>query len=575
MSNRSSRLIVHLLVALSGCAADVGSDFYEAAAPVGASVRLEDVEHELRSGESSDAVVAVQDYLTRYGYFPNPELALEFPSWRPIVAVTPERGVYDEATEAAVTAMQRSYGLDRTGVVDADTLAMMQRPRCAHPDGEQPLDPSHKFSTQGSRWTTRSVSWRLNMGNERDISAADVQSALRAAFDEVTFASGLSFPQITGTADIEVSFKDIGSRDAALAQAYFPSTDARGGDLEFNVNRTWNKLEVQSIGLHELGHSMGLLHSSLTQSVMFPSTTSAASSRTTLSNDDQLGLRVVYGRWATHPGVANDVAVAQNGDVWAAGGLYPFAVYKLRPGTDIWDPTVPGDGQPAMQAGQITVDNNGRPWVVTPTGEVYSHTTDQPTTGTWTHHPGVCARDIGSAGGTGRVWIITCEAAAGGNFKLARFSGSGFVTSNGIATRVSVDRFGCPWVVQANGDVVRGKPATCDNPVSVQWEKLTYEPIPPARFTGPIARDIAVGPTDANSISQAWIVDADGKAWVRMEQPLGPTQSDPAQTPKKHATWIAPREAQPGRALHIGAGAQRVWLVAPGGAMYLSGTGIR
>jgi hypothetical protein len=536
-------------------------------------MHLEEVTHEVGRGEQSDAVVAVQDYLTRYGYFPNPELALEFPSWRPIVDATPERGLYDPVTEAAVNAMQRSYGLAETGIVDAETLALMQQPRCAHPDGEQPLDESHKFSLQGSRWTTRSVSWRLTMGAERDISAADVQSAMHAAFEEITFASGISFPQVTGTADIEVGFKDNGPPDENIAQAFFPSG---GGDLSFNLNRRWNKTEIQGHGLHELGHAMGLWHSSLPGSVMFPTSTTTSTLRTTLSVDDQLGLRVVYGRWASHPGVANDVAVAPNGDVWAAGGLYPFEVFKLRRGTNIWDPTLAGDGQAPMQAGQITVDEGGRPWVVTPTGQVFQHTTDQPNTGTWTHFPGVCARDIGAfAGASGRVWIVTCEAAAGGNFKLARRSGTGFVTSNGIATRVAVDRSGCPWVVQANGDVVRGKASTCDNPATIQWEKLTYEPIPPARFTGPIARDIAVGPADTNTLSQAWIVDADGKAWVRMEQPLGVAHPDPPQTPKRHATWVAPREAQPARALHIGAGSQRVWLVAPGGSMYLSGTGVR
>ncbi|MHC4631477.1 MAG: matrixin family metalloprotease [Planctomycetota bacterium] len=94
-----------------------------------------------------------------------------------------------------------------------------------------------------------------------------------------------------------------------LAHAYQPGTEANfglggtlGGDMHFDVSRTWvndpsdvtgnGKYDFYTVALHELGHSLGLDHSSVVGSVMEPV---YAGSRRTLTADDITGIQALYG----------------------------------------------------------------------------------------------------------------------------------------------------------------------------------------------------------------------------------------------------------------------------------------
>jgi hypothetical protein len=97
-----------------------------------------------------------------------------------------------------------------------------------------------------------------------------------------------------------------------LAHAFPPDTEATvpfqgfagtlGGDLHFDVNRNWvndkkavaakGEFDFFTIALHELGHSIGLGHSSVPGSVMFEAYTGA---KRRLHRDDVQGIRELYG----------------------------------------------------------------------------------------------------------------------------------------------------------------------------------------------------------------------------------------------------------------------------------------
>src|SRR6478672_5398018 len=65
--------------------------------------RIEKMNNDLGLGSSGDDVATLHDYLTQFGYFPNPALADRFPAWRPVVATAPpDHEVFDASTEAAV-----------------------------------------------------------------------------------------------------------------------------------------------------------------------------------------------------------------------------------------------------------------------------------------------------------------------------------------------------------------------------------------------------------------------------------------------------------------------------------------
>jgi predicted Zn-dependent protease len=68
------------------------------------------------------------------------------------------------------------------------------------------------------------------------------------------------------------------------------------GDIDFNSAKTWNNgttYDLQTVALHEIGHALGLDHSTVGPSaVMWPSYTGV---KRTLSADDIAGIQAIYG----------------------------------------------------------------------------------------------------------------------------------------------------------------------------------------------------------------------------------------------------------------------------------------
>ncbi|MBW8001140.1 MAG: matrixin family metalloprotease [Planctomycetes bacterium] len=109
------------------------------------------------------------------------------------------------------------------------------------------------------------------------------------------------------TADIRIAAWEL-TKPSALAQAWQPSTQdffadgALGGDMHIDVGRTWiddaadsagnGKFDLFSVILHELGHSIGLAHSTVAGSVMAPNYIGA---NRNLHIDDIAGAQALYG----------------------------------------------------------------------------------------------------------------------------------------------------------------------------------------------------------------------------------------------------------------------------------------
>ncbi|MFM8272336.1 MAG: matrixin family metalloprotease [Gemmata sp.] len=93
--------------------------------------------------------------------------------------------------------------------------------------------------------------------------------------------------------DIRFGAKPMGT---SLAYTYYPvSSSTIGGDSNLNSNYSLNigsQYDLYSLVLHETGHSLGLGHSSATQSVM---QSSLRTIYTGLYADDIVGIRAIYG----------------------------------------------------------------------------------------------------------------------------------------------------------------------------------------------------------------------------------------------------------------------------------------
>ncbi len=280
---------------------------------------------ELHKGQEHPEVAKVQRYLTRFGY----------------LAATVEPGRLDAATSDALRLFQHIGGLEETGELDPPTVDALVQPRCGVPDSPT-VEASRQglaaaFVLSGCSYGKRTFTYRFVNGTG-DIAGSDEQAAVQRAF--TTWASvvtGMSFRQTKATnADFVIGwfsgghgdgqpFDGVGSAGAGnvLAHAFYPppcNEEPNAGAMHFDeverwsLNGTGGTTDLESVALHEIGHLLGLRHSTVRDAVMSEFYVGV---RRTLSQDDILGIRRLYpalyrrGDSASQAGVVDEIATAR------------------------------------------------------------------------------------------------------------------------------------------------------------------------------------------------------------------------------------------------------------------------
>ena len=468
---------------------------------------IESVTRDLAPGDTGPDVQAVQTYLSRYGYFPNEELARAYPSWQAVVAESPQSGTYDAATEAGVRAYQAMMGLTATGVVDPATRETMRLPRCGFPDGVRPRDPEDKFDLAGSFWTKTTLTWRVQ-NNPGYLTNAQIEAALRPSFAVWDGAgapnalTNLTFQFTTSAdADIDIRFGPLGAT-APDATASPPSFQPHV-HIIFNTSnrssgqpRTWTEASLRALAVHEIGHTLGLDHSAFDGAVMRPGVVN-----TVPQPDDRLAVGILYDPWQTVAGCAIDISVGPGAGgaftVWALGCNGTEGLAHRWGGGNTWYPDLKnGFGK------NIAVEATGIPWIVrAPVGDmpnVFRRSSSDPGTGGWEPKGNICAEDIG-VGPNGLPWVSRCS-----DGSMHRWNGSTWVQDPGaIGRRVAVDGDNKPWITDRVNNIHR---KNSSSPTSGTWEKLDGKAI-----------DIAV---HRGGLGQwAWIIGVDFSVQAWNEQP--------------------------------------------------------
>ena len=88
-----------------------------------------------------------------------------------------------------------------------------------------------------------------------------------------------------------------------LAHAFFPGS-GRGGDAHFDADEVWTtdersvskyRASVFAVAIHEFGHSLGLSHSSVEGSLMYPWYSMEIPTDSRLPLDDRIAIQHLYG----------------------------------------------------------------------------------------------------------------------------------------------------------------------------------------------------------------------------------------------------------------------------------------
>ncbi|GER54852.1 matrix metalloproteinase [Striga asiatica] len=236
---------------------------------------------------------------------------------------------FDATLEAAVKTYQLNFNLNATGELDAPTLAQIVRPRCGNPDAVDGASTTRRRASSAGnvhavahysffpgrpRWPAGRT--RLTYAFLPENGVPDgVRAAFRRAFGRWAEVTPLTFAEADSYygADIRVGFYigDHGDGEpfdgvlGTLAHAFSPPAGrlhldgdeawvVDGGYLEPESAAAAAAVDLESVAVHEIGHLLGLGHSSVEEAIMYP-TISTGARRVELAGDDIEGIQELYG----------------------------------------------------------------------------------------------------------------------------------------------------------------------------------------------------------------------------------------------------------------------------------------
>ncbi|CAL5037786.1 unnamed protein product [Urochloa decumbens] len=278
-------------------------------------------------GEQQQGVAKLKDYLSHFGYLQESSGFTD---------------IFDADLEEAIKVYQRNFGLDITGTMDARTVSQMMAPRCGVADvinGTTTMAGAAAALAHGRNlysyfpgspsWpgSKKSLTYAITDTRATSIDRATLSGVFARAFARWSEATTLNFTEVSSArdADITIGFYagDHGDGEAfdgplgTLAHAFSP-TDGRfhldaaeawvaGGDVSRASSDV--AVDLESVAVHEIGHLLGLGHSSESGAIMYPTITSRTR-KVDLASDDVVGIQSLYGGNPNFKGVTTTPATS-------------------------------------------------------------------------------------------------------------------------------------------------------------------------------------------------------------------------------------------------------------------------
>ncbi|KAJ4848766.1 hypothetical protein Tsubulata_031983, partial [Turnera subulata] len=258
-----------------------------------------------KRGDKKEGIHQLKQYLHRFGYLNNTQYSHS--------TQVVDANLLDENMERAIRTYQINFNLKPTGVLDAETVSTMMKPRCGLPDiidgktrmnasrGEYHLD--YEFYSGRPSWplSKKELTWRLLPGSRQDAIEPIRDYALQSWDSIVPFTFRLV--RETDVSDIKIGFRTektdpFGQMDGPggeLAYAFGPTVGEMylDGDENWAINGpTKQEYDMGTVALHELGHVLGLQHSYDPHAIMWPTIDKGVVKD--LGEDDIAGMKALY-----------------------------------------------------------------------------------------------------------------------------------------------------------------------------------------------------------------------------------------------------------------------------------------
>lgn len=263
-----------------------------------------------KQGSRGVDVERLQAHLARFGYLDSPQLREEGVSSALTHPEPDTKGTFDQQTEDALRTFQRFVGLEETGELDQATVSKMEEDRCGNYD-IAPQKAPDKYVLSGCKWSTTNL--RYGFQNfTGDLTQSQIRSAFVTAFAMWSGVTPLSFTEVAVSQSPELLVRfGTGNHGGCpftftgeLAHNFYPP-DCGGnqaGDGHYNDQYTWSttvpvpsgQWDLTAVAAHEIGHGLGLAHSTISGALMYPYI-SAGSAQRQLHQDDIDGIQAIYG----------------------------------------------------------------------------------------------------------------------------------------------------------------------------------------------------------------------------------------------------------------------------------------
>lgn len=259
--------------------------------------------------ETNPGLEKVQTFLTRFGYLKESEGAA---------------GVLDAPTSQALKLFQRFNGRPVTGAFDEATRKLMLRPRCGFldrdPNTEQPGPPTATLECRGS--TSLRIAFDRARGSRSIPGDGEFDAVWEACQTWQRRFPNCEFTKVGLNENPHVVVSWVPTPDADMTSDKMIGPTIAHTDYQGNCQRIpvdhrstflpihfddteviWTlnptagspeKIDVETVALHELGHVLGLGHSLKPEAVMRPTVLPNVAYRG-LKQDDIDGITQMYG----------------------------------------------------------------------------------------------------------------------------------------------------------------------------------------------------------------------------------------------------------------------------------------